>query len=144
VKKEEKMTDQEIIDVVTAHQRGSAIELLNPDGQWAHTSLPLWDFAKYQYRIQPIELMVFYVNFYTDRDPSAYPTLEYAQIHVNCNCLRTIKMIESSSDVNCGLITGYINYYQGGYGTYYPDRSTAVKNTAQHCVGCVKVVESQE
>ena len=49
------MTNEEIIDVVTAHKRGAKIEHKKRDSseKWIETAIPRWDFDYCDYRVAP-------------------------------------------------------------------------------------------
>lgn len=47
------MTDQEIIDVVTAHKNGKSIQMSILNGEWVDCDFPMWNFVGCRYRVKP-------------------------------------------------------------------------------------------
>jgi hypothetical protein len=57
------MTDQEIIDVVTAHRDGKTIQWSVSKKEWHDCDNPIWNFNCTNYRVKPVPQEI-YVNKY--------------------------------------------------------------------------------
>lgn len=46
-------TTKEMIEVMQAYERGEQIEFMDCSREWKDTTNPIWDWARYDYRIKP-------------------------------------------------------------------------------------------
>jgi hypothetical protein len=73
------MTDQEIIEIVTAHINGKTIQCRYQKGPWADVLGTLaWNFGEFDYRIKPQPLTMF-INIYPANVGCAYFTEDEAK-----------------------------------------------------------------
>jgi hypothetical protein len=89
------MTDQEIIDVVSAHKEGKIIQYRGRGAiTWITTHVCQWYFADYEYRVKP-EPITCYANVYP-HETTFYSTLKGANEFAGDGRIRCVKLVESS------------------------------------------------
>lgn len=88
------MTNDEIINMVTAAKKGKWIQLrnLSVSDEWKDTADPQWNFMDFEYRVAP-EPLELWVNTYSDYY-ICHPTKELADKNDHCNRLRCVRMRE--------------------------------------------------
>jgi hypothetical protein len=93
---DQEMTDQEIIEVVSAHKEGKTIQYRERrDRAWitySHNDVLYWNFVCYEYRVKP-EPITYYANVYPG-ETTFYSTLESANEHATDRRIRCAKLVE--------------------------------------------------
>ena len=72
------MTPTEMIEVIKAYEEGNEIEMGDRNkNDWELIKVPLWNFAKFDYRVKPKEKIVYQYMYQNLMNNNYYATLEF-------------------------------------------------------------------